>query len=65
MANPEQGRNFGEKTGDFFKRSGIIGAILGLITMLAEPVGATIFVGSVIVGGGGVAIEKLSGPKKK
>ncbi len=67
MKEGEGNRNFGEKTGDFFKRYGLIGALIGVVAMLAVegPIGGTIFVASAIVGGGGVAVEKLSGGKKK
>jgi hypothetical protein len=66
MANAEQNRNFAEKGGDFVKRLGIVGGLIGIIGMIAGmKFGETLFVGGVVAGSAGFAAEKLAGSGKK
>ena len=64
MANKEM--NFAEKTGDTLKRAGIVGAMIGLIAMLASiKIGETLFWGSAAIGATGAVGKKLAGSGEK
>lgn len=66
MANAEQSRNMGEKMGDFLKRFGLVGAMIGAIGILANiQIGAVLFKVGLGTAAVGYAGEKLSGSGKK
>jgi flagellar motor component MotA len=58
-------RSIAEKSGNFLKRAGIVGAVIGLVAMIASiKIGETLFVGGAAVGAAGAVTENAARPKR-